>query len=159
MRTGRGQSPHRQGPGPASPRLSATASSATAGSAVSPIGRREARSDDALPALRPSLLAAGAACRVFSEPAGASRASAASGASATSRTSPAELRPGPARSRGMAAYKPVVVQACPKLGERITQDTLYWRGYKVGGSPAVAVTGPECLLLLLWCSDFFLKQV
>ncbi|KAL2294473.1 hypothetical protein Nmel_008205 [Mimus melanotis] len=30
----------------------------------------------------------------------------------------------------MATYKPVVVQACPKLGERITQDTLYWRGYK-----------------------------
>ncbi|KAJ7399004.1 U3 small nucleolar RNA-associated protein 15 like protein [Pitangus sulphuratus] len=30
----------------------------------------------------------------------------------------------------MAAYKPVVVQACPKLGEKITQDTLYWRGYK-----------------------------
>ncbi|XP_074669037.1 U3 small nucleolar RNA-associated protein 15 homolog [Strix aluco] len=30
----------------------------------------------------------------------------------------------------MATYKPVVVQAFPKLGERITQDTLYWRGYK-----------------------------
>lgn len=44
--------------------------------------------------------------------------------------------PGPA-PRTMAAYKPVVVQACPKLGERITQDTLYWRGYKVGDS------GPE----------------
>ncbi|NXU30893.1 UTP15 protein, partial [Thalassarche chlororhynchos] len=30
----------------------------------------------------------------------------------------------------MATYKPVVVQAFPKLGERITQDTVYWRGYK-----------------------------
>ncbi|NWY56358.1 UTP15 protein, partial [Chionis minor] len=30
----------------------------------------------------------------------------------------------------MATYKPVVVQAAPKLGEKITQDTLYWRGYK-----------------------------
>ncbi|NXW42887.1 UTP15 protein, partial [Nyctiprogne leucopyga] len=30
----------------------------------------------------------------------------------------------------MAAYKPVVVPAFPKLGERITQDTVYWRGYK-----------------------------
>lgn len=36
----------------------------------------------------------------------------------------------------MATYKPVVVQAFPKLGERITQDTLYWRAYKVGVSPA-----------------------
>lgn len=36
----------------------------------------------------------------------------------------------------MAAYKPVVVQAFPKLGEKITQDTLYWRGYKVGGGAA-----------------------
>lgn len=35
----------------------------------------------------------------------------------------------------MATYKPVVVQAFPKLGERITQDTVYWRGYKVCGSP------------------------
>lgn len=32
----------------------------------------------------------------------------------------------------MAAYKPVVVQVVPRLGERITQDTVYWRGYKVG---------------------------
>ncbi|XP_050768932.1 U3 small nucleolar RNA-associated protein 15 homolog isoform X1 [Gymnogyps californianus] len=30
----------------------------------------------------------------------------------------------------MATYKPVVVQTFPKLGERITQDTVYWRGYK-----------------------------
>ncbi|NXC27891.1 UTP15 protein, partial [Campylorhamphus procurvoides] len=30
----------------------------------------------------------------------------------------------------MASYKPVVVPACPKLGEKITQDTLYWRGDK-----------------------------
>ncbi|XP_072216077.1 U3 small nucleolar RNA-associated protein 15 homolog [Excalfactoria chinensis] len=30
----------------------------------------------------------------------------------------------------MASYKPVVIPAVPKLGEKITQDTLYWRGYK-----------------------------
>ncbi|XP_062468424.1 U3 small nucleolar RNA-associated protein 15 homolog isoform X1 [Pezoporus occidentalis] len=30
----------------------------------------------------------------------------------------------------MALYKPVVVQTCPRLGERITQDTVYWEGYK-----------------------------
>lgn len=58
-----------------------------------------------------------------------------------SRASPAQ--PPPARALSpcvMATYKPVVVQACPKLGERITQDTLYWRGYKVRGSgPVVAV--------------------
>ncbi|NXS68826.1 UTP15 protein, partial [Pandion haliaetus] len=30
----------------------------------------------------------------------------------------------------MATYKPVVVQAFPKLGERITKDTAYWQGYK-----------------------------
>ncbi|NXT23164.1 UTP15 protein, partial [Syrrhaptes paradoxus] len=30
----------------------------------------------------------------------------------------------------MATYKPVVVQAVPKLGEKVTQDTVYWWGYK-----------------------------
>ncbi|XP_067171503.1 U3 small nucleolar RNA-associated protein 15 homolog isoform X1 [Apteryx mantelli] len=30
----------------------------------------------------------------------------------------------------MASYKPVVVPAQPRLGEKVTQDTLYWRGYK-----------------------------
>uniref|UniRef100_A0A8C4VKB2 U3 small nucleolar RNA-associated protein 15 homolog n=1 Tax=Gopherus evgoodei TaxID=1825980 RepID=A0A8C4VKB2_9SAUR len=30
----------------------------------------------------------------------------------------------------MANYKPVVVQSFPKLGEKITQDTLYWKSYK-----------------------------
>ncbi|NWU72410.1 UTP15 protein, partial [Pterocles burchelli] len=30
----------------------------------------------------------------------------------------------------MATYKPVVVQAVPKLGAKVTQDTVYWRGYK-----------------------------
>uniref|UniRef100_A0A8C9LEV3 U3 small nucleolar RNA-associated protein 15 homolog n=1 Tax=Pavo cristatus TaxID=9049 RepID=A0A8C9LEV3_PAVCR len=35
----------------------------------------------------------------------------------------------------MASYKPVVIPAVPKLGEKITQDTLYWRGYKVGRAP------------------------
>uniref|UniRef100_A0A8C3F1G1 U3 small nucleolar RNA-associated protein 15 homolog n=1 Tax=Chrysemys picta bellii TaxID=8478 RepID=A0A8C3F1G1_CHRPI len=30
----------------------------------------------------------------------------------------------------MASYKPVVVQSFPKLGEKITQDTLYWKNYK-----------------------------
>lgn len=44
--------------------------------------------------------------------------------------------PLPPRSpAAMATYKPVVVQTFPKLGERITQDTVYWRGYKVGGRP------------------------
>ncbi|XP_074138356.1 U3 small nucleolar RNA-associated protein 15 homolog [Sminthopsis crassicaudata] len=30
----------------------------------------------------------------------------------------------------MAGYKPVVIQTFPKLGEKITQDTLYWKNYK-----------------------------
>lgn len=67
-------------------------------------------------------------------------------------------QPGPAPC-AMAAYKPVVVQACPKLGEKITQDTLYWRGYKVGGSgTTVAVTAPECLFLYYFHAiNFFLN--
>lgn len=31
----------------------------------------------------------------------------------------------------MAGYKPVVIQTYPVLGEKITQDTLYWNNYKV----------------------------
>lgn len=31
----------------------------------------------------------------------------------------------------MAGYKPVAIQAFPVLGEKITQDTLYWNNYKV----------------------------
>lgn len=38
--------------------------------------------------------------------------------------------PGPSFGSAMASYKPVVIPAVPKLGEKITQDTLYWRGYK-----------------------------
>ncbi|KAG8130979.1 hypothetical protein E2320_017576 [Naja naja] len=30
----------------------------------------------------------------------------------------------------MANYKPVIVQTFPKLGEKITKDTLYWKNYK-----------------------------
>ncbi|XP_077203537.1 U3 small nucleolar RNA-associated protein 15 homolog [Paroedura picta] len=30
----------------------------------------------------------------------------------------------------MANYKPVIVQTYPKLGEKITEDTLYWKNYK-----------------------------
>ncbi|XP_069483597.1 U3 small nucleolar RNA-associated protein 15 homolog [Ambystoma mexicanum] len=30
----------------------------------------------------------------------------------------------------MANYKPVVVQSLPKLGEKVTQDSLYWKNYK-----------------------------
>ncbi|XP_044131986.1 U3 small nucleolar RNA-associated protein 15 homolog [Bufo gargarizans] len=30
----------------------------------------------------------------------------------------------------MSSYKPVAVPSYPKLGEKITQDTLYWRRYK-----------------------------
>ncbi|XP_066540951.1 U3 small nucleolar RNA-associated protein 15 homolog [Hoplias malabaricus] len=30
----------------------------------------------------------------------------------------------------MASYKPTKVQAYPKLGERVTEDTLYWKNYK-----------------------------
>lgn len=45
----------------------------------------------------------------------------------------------------MASYKPVVVQAVPKLGEKVTQDTLYWRGYKVrhGRPPGGLQRRPE----------------
>lgn len=51
----------------------------------------------------------------------------------------------------MAAYKPVAVQSLPRLGEKITQDTLYWRGYKVGGgggsgpAPAGGCPRPDLL--------------
>ncbi|KAF7250296.1 hypothetical protein EYD10_03822, partial [Varanus komodoensis] len=30
----------------------------------------------------------------------------------------------------MANYKPVIVQSFPKLGEKVTKDTLYWKNYK-----------------------------
>lgn len=30
----------------------------------------------------------------------------------------------------MAGYKPVAIQTYPILGEKITQDTLYWNNYK-----------------------------
>ncbi|XP_053147248.1 U3 small nucleolar RNA-associated protein 15 homolog [Hemicordylus capensis] len=30
----------------------------------------------------------------------------------------------------MANYKPVVIQSFPKLGEKVTKDTLYWKNYK-----------------------------
>ncbi|XP_067838824.1 U3 small nucleolar RNA-associated protein 15 homolog [Heptranchias perlo] len=30
----------------------------------------------------------------------------------------------------MTSYKPTVIQSYPKLGEKITQDTLYWKNYK-----------------------------
>ncbi|XP_015269075.1 PREDICTED: U3 small nucleolar RNA-associated protein 15 homolog [Gekko japonicus] len=30
----------------------------------------------------------------------------------------------------MANYKPVIVQSYPKLGEKVTEDTLYWKNYK-----------------------------
>ncbi|XP_019387806.1 PREDICTED: U3 small nucleolar RNA-associated protein 15 homolog [Crocodylus porosus] len=30
----------------------------------------------------------------------------------------------------MASYKPVAVLPFPRLGEKVTQDTLYWKGYK-----------------------------
>lgn len=30
----------------------------------------------------------------------------------------------------MANYKPLVVQSLPKLGEKVTKDTLYWKNYK-----------------------------
>ncbi|KAJ8405673.1 hypothetical protein AAFF_G00316530 [Aldrovandia affinis] len=31
---------------------------------------------------------------------------------------------------GMASFKPTRIQTCPKLGEKVTQDTLYWKNYK-----------------------------
>lgn len=31
----------------------------------------------------------------------------------------------------MASFKPTKVQVYPKLGEKVTQDTLYWKNYKV----------------------------
>lgn len=31
----------------------------------------------------------------------------------------------------MAGYKPAAIQTYPVLGEKITQDTLYWNNYKV----------------------------
>lgn len=30
----------------------------------------------------------------------------------------------------MASFKPTKVQVCPKLGEKVTQETLYWKNYK-----------------------------
>lgn len=30
----------------------------------------------------------------------------------------------------MAGYKPAAIQTYPILGEKITQDTLYWNNYK-----------------------------
>uniref|UniRef100_A0A8D0BFP5 U3 small nucleolar RNA-associated protein 15 homolog n=1 Tax=Salvator merianae TaxID=96440 RepID=A0A8D0BFP5_SALMN len=30
----------------------------------------------------------------------------------------------------MANYRPVIVQSLPKLGEKVTKDTLYWKNYK-----------------------------
>jgi hypothetical protein len=31
----------------------------------------------------------------------------------------------------MSGYKPVAIQTYPVLGEKITQDTVYWNNYKV----------------------------
>ena len=31
----------------------------------------------------------------------------------------------------MSGYKPAAIQTYPILGEKITQDTLYWNNYKV----------------------------
>ena len=31
----------------------------------------------------------------------------------------------------MASFKPTKIQVYPKLGEKVTQDTLYWKNYKV----------------------------
>lgn len=31
----------------------------------------------------------------------------------------------------MASFKPTKVQFLPKLGEKVTEDTLYWKNYKV----------------------------
>lgn len=45
--------------------------------------------------------------------------------------SPRRAAPRPEPRPAMASYKPVVVPAVPKLGEKVTQDTLYWQGYKV----------------------------
>lgn len=34
-------------------------------------------------------------------------------------------------SKEMASFKPTKIQFYPKLGEKVTQDTLYWKNYKV----------------------------
>lgn len=34
-------------------------------------------------------------------------------------------------STEMASFKPTKIQVYPKLGEKVTQDTLYWKNYKV----------------------------
>lgn len=34
----------------------------------------------------------------------------------------------------MASFKPTKIQVYPKLGEKVTQDTLYWKDYKVSVS-------------------------
>lgn len=31
----------------------------------------------------------------------------------------------------MASFKPTKIPVFPKLGEKITEDTLYWKNYKV----------------------------
>lgn len=31
----------------------------------------------------------------------------------------------------MASFKPTRIQTYPKLGEKVTEDTLYWKNYKV----------------------------
>lgn len=31
----------------------------------------------------------------------------------------------------MASFKPTKIQVYPKLGEKVTEDTLYWKNYKV----------------------------
>lgn len=48
----------------------------------------------------------------------------------------------------MASYKPVVVPAVPRLGEKVTQDTLYWQGYKVRHGPPAAGLPAGCTRLL-----------
>ncbi|XP_057204106.1 U3 small nucleolar RNA-associated protein 15 homolog [Triplophysa rosa] len=30
----------------------------------------------------------------------------------------------------MASFRPTKIQTCPKLGEKVTEDTLYWKNYK-----------------------------
>lgn len=56
----------------------------------------------------------------------------------------------------MAGYKPVAIQAYPVLGEKITQDTLYWNNYKVSIDK---IKGGRCFTFMSISSAYFILWI
>lgn len=53
----------------------------------------------------------------------------------------------------MAGYKPVAIQSYPVLGEKVTQDTVYWNNYKVSVAVAAGLCFCRFLSIVYTCAD------